>query len=306
MKILHTSDWHLGVSLRDHPRDVEHAAFLAWLTDTIVAREVDAVLIAGDIFDTANPPSRALALWYGWLAAVLERRPGLQIVAIGGNHDSAARLDAPAALLQRLRIHTTGGLERTAEGVMEVGPCVVPIRDASGAVAAVVGAVPFLGALSAEEIAGVYARTCEALRQSAPPTAALLLMGHLFAVGGRAARRSTDSERMMAGGVEHVSVGVFPDDVAYVALGHLHLGQLPSERVAYCGSPLPLSFGERDYEHRVLLVDVVAAHSGRATVAIESVPIPRSVPVESWPHRGEPTALLSAADALLRVQMRPR
>lgn len=305
MRILHTSDWHLGVSLRDHPRDEEHAAFLAWLTDTIVAREVDVVLVAGDIFDTANPPSRALALWYGWLAAVRDRRPGIQVVAIGGNHDSAARLDAPSELLRSLRIHTMGGLAREEGGGVDVLGCVVPLLDAAGGVAAVVGAVPFLGSLSVEEITEVYQRTCAELRVVAPPEAALLLMGHLFALGGRAARRSGESERMMAGGVEHVPVSVFPDDVAYVALGHLHRGQEPGERVAYCGSPIPLSFGERDYEHRVLLVELVGGSEGRPQAVIEAVVIPRSVAVESWPHAHESEKLLSAAEALARVRARP-
>lgn len=305
MRILHTSDWHLGVSLRDHPREAEHAAFLDWLTETVVAREVDVVLVAGDIFDTANPPSRALAQWYGWLATVIARRPGVRIVAIGGNHDSAARIDASAELLRSLSVHTVGGLQRGEAGAVEVADCVVPLCDAEGSIRAVVGAVPFLGALAVEEIEAVYARVCATLREVAPPEAALLLMGHLFAVGARAGRRSGDSERMMAGGVEHVPVAVFPEDVAYTALGHLHLGQEPGPRVAYSGSPLPLSFSERDYVHRVLLVDLVPEPGARASARVEPLVIPRSVAVESWPHRHEAEALLSPAAALLRVTMRP-
>lgn len=305
MRILHTSDWHLGISLRDHPREAEHAAFLSWLTDTVVEREVDVVLVAGDIFDTANPPSRALTQWYGWLASLLARRPGVHVVAIGGNHDSAARLDAPADLLRALSVHTVGGLRTDEAGEIVIADCIVPLADGQGVVRAVVGAVPFLGALSVPEIERVYGRTSAALRELAPPEAALLLMGHCFAVGARAARRSGDSERMMAGGVEHVPVSVFPEDVAYTALGHLHLGQEPGPRVAYSGSPLPLSFSERDYAHRVLLVDLQPQPAGRAVAAVEPLPIPRSVAVESWPLRGEAAVQLSPADALLRVQMRP-
>jgi exonuclease SbcD len=110
---------------------------------------------------------------------------------------------------------------------------------------------------------------------------------------------------MMAGGVEDVPVSVFPEDVVYVALGHLHLGQEPGERVAYSGSPIPLSFGERGYGHRVLLIDLEPVPGARPTARVRALPVPRSVPVESWPNADEGQERLSAAEALLRVRARP-
>jgi exonuclease SbcD len=104
MRILHTSDWHLGHTLRDWDRADEHAAFLAWLLDTLEAEQVDALLIAGDIFDTANPSAAAQEAWYEFLVAARRRCSGLDIVVIGGNHDSAARLDAPNPLLRAVLV----------------------------------------------------------------------------------------------------------------------------------------------------------------------------------------------------------
>jgi exonuclease SbcD len=118
MKILHTSDWHLGHSLHDHSREAEHQAFLAWLLDTLEVESVDALLICGDVFDNANPAAQSQALWYRFLAEAQHRLPGLDIVVIGGNHDSAARLDAPDPLLRALRVRVVGGLPYENDGTI--------------------------------------------------------------------------------------------------------------------------------------------------------------------------------------------
>ena len=113
MRFIHTSDWHLGHRLHGRRRDEEHDAFLEWLLDQVEAQSADAVVIAGDVFDTANPPASALGLWYRFLASARSRFPGLDIVVVAGNHDSAARIDAPrpvlleAVLLRRVQ---RGGL----------------------------------------------------------------------------------------------------------------------------------------------------------------------------------------------------
>lgn len=302
MRILHTSDWHLGATLKDHPRDFEHERFLDWLTALLRRDEYDAILITGDIFDTANPPHRALTLWYRWLTAVVSLLPALQIIVIGGNHDSAARLDAPAELLRALRIHTVGGLARMDDGKADIGCTPIPLKDRDGCVRAVVGAVPFLGAAAGEDIADVYQRVVERLREVAPAEAALLLTGHLYAAGPRPSWRSRDSERDMVGGVENVSVAAFPDDVAYVALGHLHRPQEPGERAWYAGSPLPLSFAEQEYLHRVVRIDVEPVANGRATARLLGLPIPRSVVMETWPAPGQRMAF---ADARFRLAALP-
>ena len=108
MRLLHTADWHLGHSLHRFRRHAEHARFLDWLLDQLEEHAVDALLVAGDVFDTANPPSQALRAWYGFLARARARMPALDIVVIGGNHDSAARLDAPRPLLEGTSFQLNG------------------------------------------------------------------------------------------------------------------------------------------------------------------------------------------------------
>jgi exonuclease SbcD len=110
LRLLHTSDWHLGHALHGVDRTYEHERLLAWLVEAVERESVDAVLVAGDVFDAANPPTEAQALWYRFLAEAWRRVPHLQIVAIGGNHDSAARLDSTdpardAAAPRRRRRH---------------------------------------------------------------------------------------------------------------------------------------------------------------------------------------------------------
>ena len=120
LRILHTSDWHLGHTLHDLSRWREHDAFLAWLMDLLGEAEIDALLVTGDIFDSANPPAAASSRWFSFLARLRARYPRLDVVVIGGNHDSAARLDAPRPILESMNIHILGGLPRTAEG--QAGP----------------------------------------------------------------------------------------------------------------------------------------------------------------------------------------
>src|SRR5688572_11423131 len=105
MRIVHTSDWHLGHQLHGVSREREHAAFLAWLVEVCEREVVDAVVITGDVFDGSNPPATAQAAWYGFLAQLAARRPGVHVVVIGGNHDSPARLEAAAPVIARVGVH---------------------------------------------------------------------------------------------------------------------------------------------------------------------------------------------------------
>ncbi|MCB0959162.1 MAG: exonuclease subunit SbcD, partial [Acidimicrobiales bacterium] len=144
---LHTSDWHLGHQLHGVARDGEHAAFLAWLVEQAVAEQVDAVVITGDIFDGSNPPATAQAAYYGFLAEIGARLPGVEVIVLGGNHDSPARLEAPAPLLERLRVRVVGALPRDDHAVAwdrAVVPLHRRVRGKPGPVAAWLLAVPFL------------------------------------------------------------------------------------------------------------------------------------------------------------------
>ncbi|MBP8301337.1 MAG: exonuclease subunit SbcD, partial [Planctomycetes bacterium] len=144
MRILHTADWHLGHTLRDHSQEAEHVHFLGWLVQTVVARRVDVLLIAGDVFDTANPPPAAWRLWFQFLGELKRERPEVQVVVIAGNHDSAARLEAPRDLLAAFDVRVVGSVVRGSDGKLKFDELLVPLRGADGKVAGICAAVPFL------------------------------------------------------------------------------------------------------------------------------------------------------------------
>ena len=288
MRILHTADWHLGHTLGDYDRSAEHAAFLDWLLDRIDEHQVDALLVAGDIFETANPPVRAERAWYEFLATARRRFPALDLVAVGGNHDSAPRLDAPRPVLRSVDVRVVGGLPHRSGKQIDLDRALVPLHDRSGAVAAWVVAVPYLRAADLPSVAAgdpvrggvqaVYDSLAEAARGRQEPGQALLCMGHLHAQG---ASESPDSERKVLGRAL-LAERLFGDRFAYTALGHLHKAQELLPGVHYSGSPIPLSMTERHYQHQVLLVEL----EGEALRAVTPLEVPRTVDLVRVPDEG--------------------
>ncbi|MEZ4269560.1 MAG: exonuclease SbcCD subunit D C-terminal domain-containing protein [Myxococcota bacterium] len=294
MKLIHTSDWHLGHRLHDLGRELEHARFLAWLLDQIEAEGADALLIAGDIFDSANPPASAQEQWYRFLAEARRRFAALDIVVIGGNHDSAARLDAPNPLLRALDVRLVGGMPQTDDDEALSDAVLAPLCGGGGEVEAWVAAVPFLrpadlpatgenadGDALIGGVRAVYDRTLTLARARCEPGQAVVGMGHLYMTGGQV---SELSERKILGGNQHaLPADIFPEDVAYVALGHLHLAQkVGREQVRYSGSPIPLSLSERRYPHQVVVVEI----SGGRFVSARALRVPRTVEMLRVPADG--------------------
>src|SRR5262245_48138669 len=141
MRLLHTSDWHLGHTLRGEvSREYEHAAFLAWLIETAKREAADVLLVTGDVFDSATPPASAERMWFELLAALRRALPALDIIAIAGNHDSPARLGAASAVLRELGVHVIGALPRRDDGGLDMDRILIPVAGGRGLVAA----VPFL------------------------------------------------------------------------------------------------------------------------------------------------------------------
>nr|WP_232323316.1 exonuclease SbcCD subunit D C-terminal domain-containing protein [Photobacterium sp. J15] len=315
MKILHTSDWHLGHQLHGYNRDYEHQAFLDWLAETLEKQQVDALLVSGDIFDTANPPASAWRMLYRFMARLAQTMPKLDVVMIGGNHDSPSKLDAPHELLKAFDLHMVGGIHRDENGELDHQRMLVPLTDKSGEQAAWVLAVPFLRSadLRTEDlqedddrlIKGVetlYAEMTEVARNQKTPEQALIGMGHAYMASGKL---SEMSERRVLGGNQHaLPASIFADDISYVALGHLHLAQrvAKQEHIRYSGSPLPLSMSERGYNHQVILVDL----DGDKVTEIESLLIPRAVDMLKVP--GSPAPLEQVLEELeaLEVEECPR
>ncbi len=292
MRLLHTADWHLGQTFHDYSREYEHACFFDWLALQIRERQPDALLVSGDVFDSVNPPASAQRLYYDFLKRATDTHPRLQIVITAGNHDAAARLEAPAPLLHRFNAVVVGTVERTAEARIDYSKFLVPLRDTSGQVAAIVLAVPFLrmgdlpqtpGAQDSYTagVAAFYEQLTDharAFRDSEHPGAALVAMGHCHLTEGAESR---DSERrLVVGGLESLSAGAFPKELAYVALGHLHKPQsFDGGRVQYSGSPIPLSFTEKEYRHRVCECEF----GPDGLLVQRSLEIPRSVGLLSLP-----------------------
>ncbi|MFL9706803.1 exonuclease SbcCD subunit D C-terminal domain-containing protein [Aeromonas veronii] len=290
MKILHTADWHLGHQLHGHDRRFEHDAFLDWLSDTLKAREIDALLVAGDLFDTANPPASAWQQLYRFLARLRAEMPRLNMVLIGGNHDSPSKLDAPHELLRAFDLHLVGSISRDSEGKLETDRLLVPLQDREGKIAAWCAAVPFLRSsdLRVEQLAEGQDRLIEGVRQVYAEVLAegrarcgedlpLIAMGHAYLAAGQL---SELSERRVLGGNQHALPAELFAGADYTALGHLHLAQSPAEGVHYSGSPLPLSLAEANYNHQVL--EVTFAEGNLA--GLERIPVPRAVEMIRLPQ----------------------
>lgn len=165
VRIIHTADWHLGHTLHEFSRELEHRRFLAWLLEVLGEHQADALLVAGDIFETANPSAVAQEMWYRFLAQARRRYPNLDIVVIGGNHDSAARLDAPRPILAAQDVFMVGGLPQQAAGGLDIDRLLAPLHDAAGNVKAWVAAVPYLRSGDLPRIPDADDRLIEGVRQ---------------------------------------------------------------------------------------------------------------------------------------------
>ncbi len=304
MRLIHTSDWHLGHTLKDQDRSAEHAAFLDWLVARIAEEEPDALLIAGDIFDAANPPASALRAWYRFLLAAHTARPTMTVVVIAGNHDSGVRLDAPNQLLGEFRVRVVGAVPRSAGDALHAAGMLVPIHAADGSLLARVAAVPYLRPSDlpggedpdrwVEAIRAIYAAVFNEAPEDDVP---LVAMGHSYMVGGEISDQS--ERKVLSGNLHALPADIFPERVAYAALGHLHLAQHVGSRttVRYCGSPIPLALDERDYRHQICVVEVEA----NTPASVRKVAIPRTVAVPRIPEEGS----LSLADAVAFLEAFP-
>jgi DNA repair protein SbcD/Mre11 len=272
MRLLHTSDWHLGHTLKEVTRELEHAAFLAWLLELCTRDAPDVVVITGDVFDSATPPASAERMWFEWLAAARRARPGMDIVAIAGNHDSPARLEASSSILRELGVHVVGRLPRRADGALDHDRILIPVAGGRGLVAA----VPFLRPIDVlgehdDPLSAIYGEVLEEARRRRAPGQALIALGHLYMTG---ADPSLLSERRIAvGGQESASLRMFPADLDYVALGHLHRAQrVGRDAIRYAGAPIALALDEASYRHQVVMVDFAAAE-------IRSIDVPQAIEI---------------------------
>ena len=298
LTVFHTADWHLGQSFFGFDRDYEHACFLEWLLAQLREQRPDALMVAGDVFDSINPSAVSQKRYYNFLARAHAALPDLQIVITAGNHDAGARLEAPAELLNSLNVTVIGTVSRNDQGEIDLQKFLVPLKNADGAIQAIVLAIPFLRpsdvpllpAAADPYLDGVrelYRLATEAaleMKSQRCPHAALIAMGHCHLTGGE---ESQDSERrLVIGGAEALSIETFSSEVAYVALGHLHKAQHFCEgRIRYSGSPIPLSFAESRYDHQLLKL----SFAGTTPAIVNIVPVPRFASLQTVPETGSAT-----------------
>lgn len=269
MKILHTSDWHLGQTFFSYDRTFEHISFFNWLVDTIESTGADALLIAGDLYDSPNPSAMSQYLFFDFINRAKGVNPNLQIVITSGNHDSGARLEAPDPLLRSMQVFVRGTVCRTESG-FDYDSLIIPLFTASDQVtpAGYCLSVPYLRQgdypVCTDETAtnryswGVnrfYADLFEKTEALKTESQFVVAMGHLQTIGAELSDKDS-SERAIIGGLDALSASMF-DAADYVALGHIHKPQMVSKRefVRYAGSPLPMSFAEINYKHGVQLIE---------------------------------------------------
>ncbi|XOB60866.1 exonuclease SbcCD subunit D C-terminal domain-containing protein [Campylobacterota bacterium DY0563] len=278
MRILHTSDWHLGQNFMGKSRIEEHEAFLSWLLETIKENNIDVLLVSGDIFDTGTPPNYALELYYNFLKQLSQVNSLNTTIITAGNHDSVSTLKAPKQLLEALNVHVVVNGDEDEN-------IIIPIKEPlieNAETKAIVCAVPFLRdsvirqSLGGETVSdkeklannGIKAYYEKAYNKAKEldSNTPIIAMGHLTTVGGR----SSESERdIYIGGTLDIGGDYLASMFDYVALGHLHINQtVGNEHVRYSGSPIPLSFSESKNTQKVNLVTI------EKDVKVEELEIP--------------------------------
>lgn len=274
MRFLHTADWHVGKTLRARSRIDEFAAALDEVARIAIDGRVDALLVAGDVFDSPAPPPEAERLVYDFLARLIPER--IACVLIAGNHDHPKKLGALARLLEGLRIHVRADVRPASQGG------VVSLASRDGNEEARVAVLPFVPERKAVEACQLmepeyawyqeYARRLEQilgrLTAGFTPATVNLALAHVLVDG---ARVGTGERPLHLGEIYGLNAQQLPANVQYIGLGHLHRPQeiLAPSRTFYAGSLVELDFGEREQDKRVVLVE---ARAGRPA-SVESVPV---------------------------------
>ncbi|MCL2158439.1 MAG: exonuclease subunit SbcD [Oscillospiraceae bacterium] len=282
MRILHTSDWHLGKTLYSKKeRHEEQLAFLDWLQSTAKSRSINALIVAGDIFDTVSPSSASQKMYYDFLLKI--RDFGCEnVIIVGGNHDSPSFLGAPKEILAALDVHVIGSAGENLEDE------IIVICDKKKNPALIVCAVPFLRErdisrfaegeaysdrskrilesikLHYEKIAALAERKRDEIGADIP----IIATGHM-SVAGKNAAKGDGVRDIYIGNIEAVGSDIFPKIFDYVALGHYHVSSEIEENIRYSGSPIPMGFGEAEQKKCVFIVDF-----GEGEAKIETLEIP--------------------------------
>jgi len=275
MRVLHTSDWHLGRSLYGRKRYDEFAEFLEWLAKTVEKEKVDALLVAGDVFHTSIPSNRAQELYYRFLCRV-STSCCRHVVVIAGNHYSPSFLNAPKELLRALNVYVVGSItENLTDEVIvlykdeqpEAIVCAVPyLRDKDIRTVEPGETIDNKNAKLIEGLRKHYADVCYIAEQKISEFSQdghvgipIIAMGHLFTADGKTVDGDGVRE-LYVGSLAYISEKAFPSSIDYLALGHLHIPQTVgrTEHIRYCGSPIPMGYGEATQKKKVVLIEFIS------------------------------------------------
>ncbi len=295
LKILHTADWHLGQTFFEFDRKEEHEAFFQFLISQLASLEIDVLLISGDVFDVANPSAASQKMFFHFLKNAVTANPDLQIIITSGNHDSAARLEAPRPLLEEFNVKVIGIVPRAEIQEIDWEQLLIPVSNKKGERAWCL-AIPFLRPgdfpvlpdmenTYVEGITKFYQDAFSYAEEKRKKGEAIITMGHLHATNAQLSEDDR-SERVIIGGIESVPASAFNDKIAYTALGHIHKAQkiAQKENIRYAGSPLPMSFSEVNYKHQLVFVEI----EGENEVKIEEIEIPKLIPLLCIPKKPKP------------------
>lgn len=291
MKIIHTSDWHLGARLHEEDRTEEHRVFLDWLAELMRAEKPDALIVSGDVFDVKAPSPQAQSLYYGFLARVVKERLCSKVVVTAGNHDNAKLLAAPSSLLAELGVSVVSVVGEDTNVRAEL----VPVKDEKGEVGLVVGTIPFVfdadlanigqGVVGAEasreeKVRAGWKKHCSeviAAAKELAPDKPIVLTGHCTLRD--ALPSDNESERCrQIGGLEAFDPEPLAD-ADYVALGHLHMPQAVKgyeKKMFYSGAPLRMSFDEARGKKDVNVVTLTVPGE---SPTVERREVPEVVPI---------------------------
>ncbi|MEZ9391668.1 exonuclease subunit SbcD [Vibrio splendidus] len=286
MKILHTSDWHLGQNFYNKSRKNEHERFLQWLLEQVTEHDIDAIIVAGDIFDTSTPPSYAREMYNKFV--VDSNKIGCQLVLLGGNHDSVSVLKETQQLLKYM------GADVIPNTNEDHATQVVELKGKNGDVEALVCAIPFIrprdvltsqagvtGVERQKQLGGAIKQHYQSVYDAAVEKRAtfensehmpIIATGHLTAMG---VQQSDSVRDIYVGNLDGFAADGFPD-ADYIALGHIHRPQVVAKReyIRYCGSPIPLSFDELKSQKQVCVVEFV-----EGVRTISQLPVPTFQPL---------------------------
>ena len=275
-KILHTSDWHIGRRLKAHERYDEFAKFFEWLENLISIERVDALLVAGDIFDNSTPSAKAQSLYYSFLGRIAQSNCR-HIIITSGNHDSPAFIDAPKELLKLCNVYVVGTpCENPEDEVIKLNDelivCAVPyLRDRDIRTLKADDNIQDLARALQEGIAEHYRRVFERAKElQGNSNIPVIAMGHLFAKGGRY-RNDEGVRSLYLGTAVEVRTEIFPEFLTYTALGHLHSPQkVGRDNIRYSGSPIAMNFGEVENKNAVYIIEL----DGKNLAGIREINVP--------------------------------